>query len=181
MATKVCSQICRKWNAMFKSYVVTSVNKTSFDFRYEDILSNLPLWTFIYCVTDQPSITRSRRYVLKFKLSVLAFWAAPWALSKTCAKWKNISTPIYVECVKMYRSRFAVKNSRISSLAMIFKLKNPSIAVLYAKKSVAGGEIRRVIYRIFRAIDINQWLRWVAVSQATWVRILLSAETLCQA
>ena len=29
---------------------------------------------------------------------------------------------------------------------------------LYAKKSVAGGEIRRVIYRFFLVIDTNQWL-----------------------
>ena len=44
--------------------------------------------------------------------------------------------------------RFAFKNSRISCLALIFHLKNPSMTVLYAKKSVAGGEIRRVIYRL---------------------------------
>ena len=43
IATKVCSQIGRKWNAMFESHVVTSVDRTSFDFRFEDFLSNLPL------------------------------------------------------------------------------------------------------------------------------------------
>ena len=53
---------------------------------------------------------------------------------------------------------FAFKNSRISCLAMIFNLKNPSMTALSAKKSVAGGEIRRVMYRFFRAIDTNQWL-----------------------
>ena len=39
IATKVCSQICRKWNAMFESHVVTSVDRTSFDFRFEDFLA----------------------------------------------------------------------------------------------------------------------------------------------
>ena len=43
IATKLCSQIGRKWNAMFESHVVTSVDRTSFDFRFEDFLSNLPL------------------------------------------------------------------------------------------------------------------------------------------
>ena len=32
IATKVCSQICSKWNAIFGSHVVSSVDKTSFDF-----------------------------------------------------------------------------------------------------------------------------------------------------
>ena len=41
IATKVCSQIGRKWNAMFESHVVTSVDRTSFDFRFEDFLSYL--------------------------------------------------------------------------------------------------------------------------------------------
>ena len=43
-----CSQISRKSNAMFESHVVrevlvTSVDRTSFDFQFEDFLSNLPL------------------------------------------------------------------------------------------------------------------------------------------
>ena len=54
--------------------------------------------------------------------------------------------------------RFAFKNSRISCLPLIFKLKNPRTTVLFAKKSVAGGEIRRVIYRFFRATDTYLWL-----------------------
>ena len=58
---------------MFESHVVTSVDRTSFDFWFKDFLSNLPLQTFIYCVTDQPSITQSRRSVLNFNLSVLTF------------------------------------------------------------------------------------------------------------
>ena len=47
IATKVCSPICSKRNAMFESHVtvvtVTSVDRTSFNFLFEDFCSNLPL------------------------------------------------------------------------------------------------------------------------------------------
>ena len=65
---------------------------------------------------------------------------------------ENILTPIYVECDKMYRSKVCVQEFSYSCLALIFNLKNPSTTVLYAKKSVAGGEIRRVIYRFFSLV-----------------------------
>ena len=55
--------------------------------------------------------------------------------------------------------RFAFNKSGISCLALIFNVKNPSTAVMYAKKSVAGGEIQRFIFPVFfSAIDTNQWL-----------------------
>ena len=60
--------------------------------------------------------------------------------------------------IRCINQRFAFKNSRISCLALIFKLKNPSTTVMYAKKSVAGGEIWRDIYRFFWAIDTKQRL-----------------------
>ena len=60
--------------------------------------------------------------------------------------------------IRCIDQRFAFKNSRISCLALIFNLKNPSMTVLYAKKSVAGSEILRLMYCLFRAIDTNQWL-----------------------
>ena len=67
---------------------------------------------------------------------------------------ENISTPIYVECVDVIRcidQRFALagKNSLISCLLLIFNLNNPRTTVLYAKKSVAGGEMLTVIYCFF--------------------------------
>ena len=34
---------------VFESHVVTSVDRTSFDFRFQDFFSYLPLQTFIYC------------------------------------------------------------------------------------------------------------------------------------
>ena len=73
IATKVCSQIDSKWNVMFESHVVTSVDRTSFYFQFEYFFSNLPLQTFIYCVSDQPFITWSQRFVLTFKSSVFTF------------------------------------------------------------------------------------------------------------
>ena len=50
IAIKVCSQKDSKWNVMFKSHVVTSIDRTSFDFLSEDFLSNLPLllWPTIH-------------------------------------------------------------------------------------------------------------------------------------
>ena len=54
--------------------------------------------------------------------------------------------------IRYIDQRFAFKNSRISCLTLIFKLKNPSTTVLYAKKSVAGGEIRRVIYHFLKEL-----------------------------
>ena len=69
---------------------------------------------------------------------------------------ENISTPIYVECCKMYRSKACVQEFSYFVSGLIFNLKNPSTTVVYAKKSVAGGEIRRVIYRFFaQLIRIN--------------------------
>ena len=57
--------------------------------------------------------------------------------------------------IRCIYQRFAFKSSRISCLALIFKLKNPSTTVLYAKKSVAGGEIWPFICSFFRALDTN--------------------------
>ena len=61
----------------------------------------------------------------------------------------KISISNAIRCIDQ---RFAFKNYGISCLALILNLKNPSTTVLYAKKSVAGGEIRRVIYRFFSLV-----------------------------
>ena len=44
IATKVSSQIGRKWNAMFESHIVTIVDRTSFNFRFEDFF-----WAICLC------------------------------------------------------------------------------------------------------------------------------------
>ena len=78
---------------MFESHVVTSVDRTSFYFRFEDFFSNLPLSTFIYCVTDQKSITLSRRSVLKFQVISSHFFEVNELFDVVQSE--NISTPIY--------------------------------------------------------------------------------------
>ena len=77
---------------------------------------------------------------------------------------ENIELQSMQNAIRCIDQKFAFKNSHILCQALIFKLKNPSMTVLlllwllYAKKSVAGGEIWRVIYCFFQAIDTNLWL-----------------------
>ena len=61
---------------------------------------------------------------------------------------ENISTPIYVECYKMYRSKFAFKNSGISCLALIFNLES--------QKCGSASDESSTIF--LREIDTNAWL-----------------------
>ena len=109
----------------------------------------------------------------------LCYWPTSHNLiSKICPKFQLISSHLFKvdelrdelcevkifqlqsmsNAIKFIDQRFECHNSRISCLALIFNLKNPRTTVLYAKKTVAGGEIRRVIYRFFRASDSNLWL-----------------------
>ena len=60
---------CNVWKQ--SSAAVNSFDRTSFHFQFEDFLSNLPLWTIIYWVTDQPFITWSRISVLNWLMSCL--------------------------------------------------------------------------------------------------------------
>ena len=55
--------------------------------------------------------------------------------------------------IRCINQRSAFKNSGILCLALILNLKYPSMTVLYAKKSVAGGEIQRVIYLFFQSTN----------------------------
>ena len=66
--------------------------------------------------------------------------------------------------------RFAFKNSSILCLALIFNL---STTVLFAKRSVAGGEIRRVIYNFFQQLIQTNGLVVKAV------QFLMCAEMIC--
>ena len=83
----------------------------------------------LHCFTGQPSITLSRRSVLNFKFLVLTFlrsMASQWASGKKWAKWKY-STPIYVQCDSMYRSKFCCQEiwafpSRLQSLPAATRL-----------------------------------------------------------
>ena len=93
-------------------------------------------------------IVQSERYQLSL---CQGQWAAWWAKieQKLCkVKIFQLQSTLNVS-IKGLCSRI-LKNSRISCLAFIFKLKNPT--VLYCKKLVAGGEIRRVIYHFFKQL-----------------------------
>ena len=116
IATKVwsLSQIGSKWNAMFEGHAVTSVDRTSFNFLFEVFFSNLPLQTFIYCVTDQPSITRSRRSVLNFKLSVLTFsrsMSCSMSIEQKLCEVKIFQLQSMSNAIRCINQRFAFKNS----------------------------------------------------------------------
>ena len=131
-ATKVCSQIFCKWNAMFESHVVTSVERTSFDFWVEEFFSNLPL----YCVTDRPSITWSWRSVLNFKISVLTFlrsMSCSTSNEQKLCKVKILQLRSPLNAIRCIDKRFASNNSGRSCLALIFNLSNPRQRILQCK------------------------------------------------
>ena len=135
--TKICSQIGRKKHAMFESHVVTSVHRTSWRFFEQSAFVN----TIIYCVTDQPSITRSQRSVLNFKFSVLSsLMSCSMSIEQKLCKVKIFQLQSMSNAKTCIDQRFAFKNSRISSLPWYS---------MYAKKSVAGGEIRWLISLFF--------------------------------
>ena len=75
-------------------------------------------------------------------------------MQKLCIE-KIFQLQSMLNAIRCIDERFPFKNSRISCLALIFKLKNQSMTVLQAKKSVAGGKIQRVIYHFFQDIDTN--------------------------
>ena len=134
----------------FWSSVKTCIDWTSFEFRFRNLLSNLLLNIIIYCVTTQPSITRSRRSVLNFQLSVLTF---QWPSQRTLCKEKNISTPIYVQCDNLCHSNVCFQAFLYISSGLDIRLdqcKNDKI--LHMKKIVEGCKIWRFI-SIFFSID----------------------------
>ena len=83
---------------------------------------------------------------------------------------KKIQLHSMLNAIRCIDQWFAFKKSRISCLALIFKLKNLSTTVLYAKKSVAVGEISRDIYSFFQAIDTNLWDSVVWVNGLDWMQ-----------
>ena len=119
---------------MFESHVETCIDWTRLNFQFNIFFSNLPLKKINYCVSDQSFKTPSRRSVLNFKFSVLTFSRSMLVSSLSCSQCsmsivqkmflsENISTAIYVHCNIVYK-RFAVKNSGISVLSLIFYLSN---------------------------------------------------------
>ena len=145
---------------MFESHVVASIDRTSFDFQFEDFLSNLPLWTIIYCVTDQPSITWSWRSVLNFKILNLIFSRLMSCLmsneQKMCEV-KMFQLKYMLNATRCINQRFAFKNSGIVCLALIFNLSYLRTTILQPK-AVPGCEALKLIYCSFLQTNTNPWL-----------------------
>ena len=117
IATEVCSQIGHKWNAMFESHVVTSVDRTSFYFQMERFLEQsafvnnhlMCYWSTIHSLI--PEICP------KFQVLISHFFKVDELLDEHWAKIvlsEIISTPIYVECYWMY---WVFKTSHIIRVA----------------------------------------------------------------
>ena len=114
IATKVCSLIGCKWNAMFENHVVASVDRlwSSFDFRFSELFffvnNHLQCkWQTIHNLIS--------KICPKFQVLCTQFFKVNELL---CEQWEkivwseNISTPmspIYVECNKMYRPKIWVQ------------------------------------------------------------------------
>ena len=77
----------------------------------------------------------------------------------------HTSTPIYVQCDKLYRQRFAVKNSGMCCLALIFNLSYLRMTILHAKNRLKVAKHDESYTFFFNEIDTNLWL-----SRTTWVR-----------
>ena len=113
IATKVCSQIGRKWNVMFETW------KQCSDQRWQDEL-RFSIWRFFeqsafanfhllcYWPTIHNSITK---ICPKFQVFSSHFFEVDELLDEQWAKIvqsEKISNPIYVECDEMYRSKVCV-------------------------------------------------------------------------
>ena len=115
----------------------------------------------MYCVADQPSITRSQRSVLNFKFSVLTFSrsiSCSMSNKQKLCKVKIFQLQSMSNAIRGIDQRFSFKNSGISCLALIFNLSYPRTKILHAKKAVADCERLQLIYRFFQHTDTNPWL-----------------------
>ena len=88
----------------------------------------------------------------KFQVLRSHFFDVNELLDEHCAKWKYFDSNLYRMRYDVSIKGLRSKNSRTSRLPVIFNLKNPSTTVQYAKKSVAGCEIRRFIYCFFEIL-----------------------------
>ena len=92
---------------------------------------------------------------------------------------------IYVECDKMYRSKVCVQefSYSVSGLDVSIYLNNPRTTVLYVKNRLQVAKYNESYTVFFKQLIQNNGLvvKVSAVSLATWVRFLTSAETLCSA
>ena len=93
--------------------------------------------TIIYCVADQPSITRSRRSVLNLKFSILTFsrsMSCSMSHEQILCYVKIFQLQSMTSAIKCIDQRFAFKNSGIACLTLIFNLSYPRSTILHAKR-----------------------------------------------
>ena len=138
---------------MFESHVVTSVDRTSFDFRFEDFLSNPCYW---------PTIHNSIWKICpKFQAISSHFFGVDELLDEYWAKIvqsENISTPIYAECDKMYQLKVCFQEFWYIVAGLDIQPEQSENNSPASKKAAAGFETLQLIYHFFLQIDTNPWL-----------------------
>ena len=87
ISTKVCSQIRRKWNVMFESHIVISLDRTSFNFLFEDFFKQ-SAFVNNHLLCYWPTI---HNLILKICPKFQGH-SSQWALSKT---WKLCKLKIF--------------------------------------------------------------------------------------
>ena len=109
-------------------------------FSLEDFLSNLPLQTFIYCVTDLvwPTTHNSIWQICpKFQVISSHFFKVDellMSIEQKLCKVKIFHFQSMLNAIRCIDQRFTFKNSGILCLALIFNLSNPRMTFFYAKK-----------------------------------------------
>ena len=117
---------------MFESHVVTSFDRTSFDFLFEDFFEQ-----FVFVNNCLLCYWPTIHFCPKFQVLSSHVFEVDELLNEHRGKIVQseiFSTTIYVECHKMYQLRFVLKNSDLSCLALIFNLSNKRTTILQAKK-----------------------------------------------
>ena len=84
-------------------------------------------------------------------------------------KVKTFQLQSMLNAIGCINQRFAFKNSRISCLALIFNLKNPSTTVLYAKNQLQVAKYDEW-YTIFFEPSIRSNGEWYTVFFEPWIR-----------
>ena len=103
-----------------------------------------------------------------------ATWVLFLQVSETLCCPSAIFSATSLPCIN---KRFAVKNSGISCLALIFNLSIPKLIILCSKLRDMTSSIP--FFSVDRYKLMAQWLRRVAVSRGAWVQILQGTETFC--
>ena len=108
-------------------------------------------------------------------------------LNEHCAKIvqsENISTPIYVECDKMYWSKVCVQEFWYWLPSLDIQPELSEIDNSAPKKAVRNSSSNMTIHIPFFSCDryesMAEWLRLVVNSQETRVRLLHGLESFCQ-